>query len=293
MTCIVCHRTVGTRAKKCPSCGAPTTLNIGEYLFEMNSADQKQLKKYYEQKQETQAEADAEKSYSGRSAVSDSSVINTSAQSSSVSSQTVSGNSATLDLEENGMTLLKGIGYTIVALFIIGLVWAKAMWLCTIGVSLLAIFEGYLIYSQTCYSRGRALTFWICIVLFVAFSAFGFVFGTNDTSTFGPWIQRIVEGVKSDERDIVEALISAYKTNIKTTTLSILPMTFLNLFLVNSLVNYEEDDSTKNRVVFIISIVLFLLFVAISASILGSNIALKNEISSYFNGQFPNQTIVF
>ncbi len=49
MTCIVCHRSIGTRAKKCSVCGAPTALGKGNVLFEMDTADKNQLKKYYEQ----------------------------------------------------------------------------------------------------------------------------------------------------------------------------------------------------------------------------------------------------
>ncbi len=52
MTCIVCHRSVATRAKKCSACGAPTALSKGDFLFEMNSADEKQLKTYYKKMQE-------------------------------------------------------------------------------------------------------------------------------------------------------------------------------------------------------------------------------------------------
>ena len=52
MTCIVCHRSIGTRSRKCSVCGAPTALNKGEFLFEMNSADEKQLKTYYKKMQD-------------------------------------------------------------------------------------------------------------------------------------------------------------------------------------------------------------------------------------------------
>lgn len=67
MNCLVCHRSVSTRAKKCSFCGATTNLNGGKFLFKMNSADEKQLKKYYEQAQEKKLEQNtsAEKEING------------------------------------------------------------------------------------------------------------------------------------------------------------------------------------------------------------------------------------
>ena len=244
MTCFVCHRSLSTRAKKCPLCGAPAALNSGDFLFEINTADKNQLKKYYDKSRESANDnsarttqstpASTTASSSTRSTQSTPASTTTSSSTRTTQSTTAStaetgtsrsspgANAGTRNaseaavpmarrisgfLETHGLTVLEWI-WAVPFLFTIAFVagWTDNYNLSFVIAGLTLLFSAYLIYAQMCYSSLRTTIFWICTAITIIFTITRFFSGHTATEAANATVTAWVNEA--------EALAETYGTDV-------------------------------------------------------------------------------
>jgi len=289
MTCIVCHRSVGTRAKKCPCCGAPSAISKGDFLFEMNSADEKQLKKYYEQSQETKNGTD---NATNNKSVASSNISPAYRQTPSPAStqQGISQREGGF-LENHGLTLLKYIGYaSFIGTLIIMAARIKISAMLLVILAGVLVFSAYLIYSQICHTTKRSVVFWSCTVISIIIAVTSYIFGKNATEWANSTMMAWVDYAKSSQLDVVQQLLVNYTSTFTTA----MAMTFsIPAWLNIPLVNFELKNNKKSIVFMVIGILFFFLAVCSFGITLGNYTLLKNEIINYCSTAFPDIMLVF
>lgn len=291
MTCIVCHRSVGTHAKKCPGCGAPTVISSGEFLFKMNVADEKQLKRYYEQWQEANNEETSTTNRTSPGTVTTPS-SSTSRSRTDQSSVTPSQRTQVLQsdnfLEKHGLNVLKYLSWSsLVAMFFIG--YTISGTLSAIIVAIILAFSAYLIYTQMCYTSKRSMTFWICIAVSAVAAVIAFVLGKNSTTLANNYVMTLVDFARSEQADVVQQLMTNYSSTFKST---ISPAFILPMFLNLTLVNNEVKNNKISKIIAILGVGIFIILFSVLAYYFGHYMAIKSEILNYCATAFPDQVIV-
>ena len=276
MTCIVCHRSVGTRAKKCSVCGAPTTISKGNFIFEISSADEKELKKYYEQGKTTHTEEVHSNGPKTNSAsVSSPSPQAHSPQIADFAPQHTKRGKITDFLDKHSLSLLNILcGISLLG----GIASVMTTPYCLLLSVIALLLSVYLIYSRLCYTDGRIKIFWICTIIGIATLIFSFIKGRMSTDGAANQIQLWAELTEIAEIDVAQQLAFEYKVSLFTPMICFSEVLMpLNYFLVK----HEKKGNKIRKILAILGIILFFVFIAGAAYFFGYSMALQNAISNY------------
>ena len=321
MTCLVCHRSLGAQAKKCPVCGAPAALSNGIFLFEINTVDKDQLAKYYDKSRESENDNNSRASNQACQSAPQSTAKDDANRSSTRANAEVRESSEPAPqvfwrkkdfkdpahwrfrkvscFREHEDTVWKSIW----ALPLIGLFLHNSTF-SFILIGLTFLLSAYLIAIIMSYSPYRTMLFGICTAISIISLAAGFFYGNAATETANATMTTWISAAETAGVDIAAQLTHNLKYQYGTTIVIGTSAAFA--FLNYSLANYESKNNpyrklnqheAKKRafrkILAIIGIVVFFILIAYAAYKTGLSLALKREMTNYFAAVFPGQTITF
>lgn len=280
MSCLICHRSISARAKKCSACGAPTNLSKGDFIFALNAADEKQLNKYYQQWKENEEATESEKAATvpenKPSTQSNSTITSTQSHTATVAQTAQRQNGGTF-LESHGLTILKGTGYFSIVL---GVLLICTHWKPLLILEVIAILaSGYLIFTQLCYNTHRSVIFGVCAAIFALSMAVSFINGYGMDEAIRERIQHHVDSSQNLYYD-VKAQLEFWKEQQAFPCVS---NGFMNaLFVLNlPLVRYEERKTKFRLIVTILGTIVSIFMFSYAMNSLGYYITLTNEIAKF------------
>ncbi len=281
MGCFVCHKAVNGRAKKCSVCGAPTALGKGDFLFEMDTADKNQLKKYYEQGQAHEAEMKAA-AQETTSTTSEPQTVSAPASAATVSTYTAPTTRYKSPMEKisdfisyNDTALLKGCAWASLVLGVIGLMWRPAV---IFGIALLA-FSVYIMLFELFYSDEPM--FWICSGVALLIAIICGVWGWLDYAAAPDRLSTIINSnIEAAQKHGVD--VKVLLNNVIDFQFSGCALSLSSIFPLNmAIVRHEKKGTTGSLVLLFVGYALFLLILGFSAYSFGSFICINDVITDY------------